>query len=146
MDNFTIRAARATEQAVIQSLIRRERLDPLNIHWENFLVVEDGGRIIGIGQVKPYPGGRELGSLVVVPERRRSGIGAAIINALLKNETGPLVLFCLAFREPYYARFGFQRARVRDLPWSFKGKYVVGWLFTRLFERRLIVMARSAQT
>jgi predicted N-acetyltransferase YhbS len=83
-----------------------------------------------------------LGSLAVVPERRQNGIGGAIITALIARENGPLFLFCLAFREPYYAKFGFRRAEWRDLPGTLKGKYLLGFMFTRLIGRRLIAMKR----
>ena len=143
-ETHLIRPARAGDEATIKALIRAEHLDPFNVHWQNFLVAEDAdaGRIIGIGQVKPYRSGRELGSLVVVPDHRRSGVGGAIVRALIERERGPLLLFCLAFREPYYARFGFQRCGPRDLPGEFKLKYVLGFVATRLIGRCLIVMKR----
>ena len=141
-ETFSIRSARAGDEATIKSLIRAEHLDPLNVHWQNFLVAEEAGRIIGIGQIKPYRSGRELGSLVVVADRRQSGVGGAIIRALIERERGPLLLFCLAFREPYYAKFGFWRCGLRDLPGEFKLKYALGTVFTRLVGRDLIVMQR----
>ncbi len=143
-ETFNIRLARASDQAVIKGLIHAEQLDPFNVHWQNFLVAEDAdaGRIIGIGQVKPFHSGRELGSLVVVSDRRQSGVGGAIIRALIARENGPLLLFCLAFREPYYARFGFKRCGLRDLPGELKLKFAMGTVFTRLVGRRLIVMKR----
>ena len=141
-ETFSIRSARAGDEATIKSLIRAEHLDPLNVHWQNFLVAEEAGRIVGIGQVKPYRSGRELGSLVVVADRRQSGVGGAIIRALIDRERGALLLFCQAFREPYYAKFGFRRCGLRDLPGEFKLKYAVGAVFTRLAGRRLIVMQR----
>jgi amino-acid N-acetyltransferase len=142
-DSFRIRPARADEQAHLRSMIRAAQLDPMNVHWENFLVAEEDNRIIGIGQVKPYPGARELGSLVVVKRKREQGVGAAIIKALIARESGPLFLFCLQFREPYYAKFGFRRAYMRDLPRSLRFKYMMGWFFTRLFRYKLIAMKRS---
>ena len=99
MSDFYIRPARAADAATIRSMIRAERLDPLNVHWENFLIAETGGRIIGIGQIKPYPGARELGSLAVAADQRQTGVGGAIINALIARENGPLYLFCLACRK-----------------------------------------------
>jgi N-acetylglutamate synthase-like GNAT family acetyltransferase len=145
-ETYAIRAARAGDEATIKALIRAEHLDPFNVHWQNFLVAEDAeaGHILGIGQVKPYRSGRELGSLVVVAVRRRSGVGSAIIRALIDRELGPLLLFCLAFREPYYARFGFRRCGLRDLPGEFKLKYALGTIFTRLVGQRLIAMQRPA--
>lgn len=143
-ETYLIRSARASDEATIKALIRSERLDPLNVHWQNFVVAQEAEaeRLIGVGQIKPYRSGRELGSLVVVPDRRQSGVGGAIIRTLLKQERGPLLLFCLAFREPYYAKFGFRRCGLRDLPGEFKVKYAVGTLVTRLVGRRLIVMQR----
>ena len=141
---FAIRPARADEQAHIRSMIRAEQLDPMNVHWENFLVAEEDNRIIGIGQIKPYPGARELGSLAVVKRKREQGVGAAIINALIEREQGGILyLFCLEFREPYYGKFGFKRAYMRDLPRSLKFKYAFGWIFTRVFGYKMIAMKRT---
>ena len=142
---YLIRPARAAEEAAIKALIRAEHLDPLNVHWQNFLVAEevDAGRLIGIGQVKPFPSGRELGSLVVVPDRRQSGVGGALINALIARESGPLVLFCREFRGPYYAKFGFRRVGLRELPGSFKLKYALAAVFSRLLWLKLIAMCRD---
>ena len=139
---YFIRLARADEEPIIRKMIGGEHLDPFNVHWQNFLVAESDRGIIGIGQVKPYPSGHELGSLVVVPEQRRNGVGGALIDALIARDGGPLLLFCLAFREPYYGKFGFQRIGLRDLPGEFKLKYAFGLFFTRLVRRRLIVMRR----
>jgi N-acetylglutamate synthase-like GNAT family acetyltransferase len=149
MIDFEIRPARADEAGTIRSMIRAERLDPLNVHWENFLVAIANERIIGIGQIKPYPGARELGSLAVAADQRKIGVGAAIIKALVARESarssaGPLYLFCLAFREPYYGKFGFRQVTVNDLPAALKPKYALGKFFTRLFRRRLIAMYRAA--
>lgn len=142
LEKYRIRPAQAHEEPIIRSMIRREQLDPFNVHWQNFLVAENNQGIIGIGQVKPYPSGHELGSLVVVPEQRRNGVGAALIYALIVRDGGPLLLFCLAFREPYYAKFGFKRSGLHGLPGEFKLKYALGSFFTRLVGRRLIVMRR----
>jgi N-acetylglutamate synthase-like GNAT family acetyltransferase len=139
---LTIRSAHADEGTIIKAMIRSERLDPLNIHWQNFLVATEGERIVGIGQVKPYRSGRELGSLAVVPDRRKTGVAGALINALMARENGPLLLFCLAFREPFYAKFGFRRVGLADLPGEFKLKYAVGVVFTRLIGQRVIAMKR----
>ena len=141
---FNIRPAQSSEEAILKAMIRSEQLDPLNVHWRNFLVAIEGERIIGIGQVKPYRSGRELGSLAVVADRRQIGVGGAIINALIARENGPLLLFCLAFREPFYAKFGFRRVGLSDLPGEFKLKYALGTLFTRLMKNRVIAMKRPA--
>ena len=142
-NTISIRPARADEQRVIRSMIRAEQLDPMNVHWENFLIAEIDQHIAGIGQMKPYPGARELGSLVVMNRFREQGVGATIINALIERENGGILyLFCLEFRELYYGKFGFKRAYLRDLPRSLKFKYAMGWFFSRLFRFKMIVMKR----
>lgn len=141
--NFTLRPARADEQPKIRSMIRAAQLDPMNVHWENFLIAEEDQRIIGFGQIKPYSGARELGSILVVKRKREQGVGAAIINALIEHEQGgTLYLFCLNFRESYYNQFGFKRVYLRDLPRSLKFKYAMGWFFTRFFRSKVIAMKR----
>jgi len=68
-----------------------------------------------------------------------------LIRALLAREAGPLVLFCVSLRESYYAKFGFRRVGMSDLPAAFKFKYALGWFFARFFKRKLIVMTRSVK-
>ena len=115
MDTFHLRRARADDQATIRALVRGERLDPMTLDWPNFLVAEDdGGRLIGIGQIKPLRGARELGSLVVVPDWRERGVGAALIRALMADEPGPLFLVCRPMRVPYYRKFGFREIRLGE--------------------------------
>jgi len=110
-----IRRARAVDQATIRALVYGERLDPMTLDWANFLVAEDDqGRTIGIGQIKPLRGARELGSLVVVPDWREHGVGAALIHALMADEPGPLFLVCREMRVPYYRKFGFREIGLRE--------------------------------
>lgn len=106
---YHIRRARADDQATIRALVHGEHLDPMTLDWPNFLVAEgDGGRVVGIGQIKPLRGARELGSLVVVADWRERGVGAALIHALMADEPGPLFLVCREGRVPYYRKFGFR--------------------------------------
>ncbi len=106
---YHIRRARADDQATIRALVHGEHLDPMTLDWPNFLVAEgDGGRVVGIGQIKPLRGARELGSLVVVADWRERGVGAALIHALMADEPGPLFLVCRERRVPYYRKFGFR--------------------------------------
>ena len=42
-------------------------LNPFSLGWPRFLVAEDGGRVVGVAQIKPHgDGSRELASLAVV--------------------------------------------------------------------------------
>lgn len=111
-----IRPAAETHAATIRALVRAERLDPTQLRWANFLVAEEDGAIVGIGQVRRHRDCRELGSLVVVPSYRGRGIGAALVAALEERAGFPLYLFCAHHTEPYYARLGYRRVPLRAAP------------------------------
>ncbi|SRR6266496_1741835 len=148
---ITIRPARQAEQETIVSLVHQARISPRNLHWQNFLVAEDSGKIVGIRQVKVHAQGtREVGSGYVLPEYRRQGISARLMNEILGREHGILYLICRDLWMPYYEQFGFQRVAVNQLPGDFRKEYQIGRFITRvisLFIRdkiRLIPMKRSA--
>lgn len=124
---LTIRPAAAADAAQIKRMIRAERLDPTSLDWRHFLVAEvpaEGGSaaIIGIGQVKEYPGCLELGSLVVLPEYRGQGIAAALIKALEARGGRPLYLLCRSEMEGFYQRFGYQTISFWQAPLVLKLK------------------------
>ena len=105
--HFTLRPAVAADQKVIRQIVRQSRINPLGIHWGNFLVAEIAGQIAGIGQIKIHGDeSRELASIAVRPEFRRQGIASAIIESLLEGEQGILYLTCLRPMEGFYQPFG----------------------------------------
>ena len=144
LDAFSIRPARQEDAATIKRMVRAAGLDPSSLHWPNFLVAEKDGRVIGVGQVKPYGGARELGSLVVLKPYRGRGIGSAIVRALIEREQDDLFLLCQDRLESYYAQFGFRRARLHDLRGVVKLKYMFAQMFRALFRARVIAMRRTS--
>lgn len=141
-EEISIRPARAEDTRAIKRMVRGAGLDPTLLRWENFLVAEKDGNVVGIGQVKPYRGARELGSLVVLKAYRRQGIGAAIIRVLVEREPGALFLLCRDRLESYYARFGFRRVGLRDLRGAVRLKYAFA-LLGRAAGVRVIAMRRG---
>jgi amino-acid N-acetyltransferase len=128
-----IRPARQEDQQTIVSFIRQAKINPRNIHWQNFLVAEENGNIVGIRQVKVYDQGtREVASGYVLPECRRQGISAQLMNELLARETGPLYTMVNEKRAPYYEQFGFRRVEVSRLPSDFRKEYRIGRIITTL--------------
>jgi N-acetylglutamate synthase-like GNAT family acetyltransferase len=128
---ITIRPAKSEEQKMILSLIRQAKINPRNLHWENFLVAEDNGRIVGIRQVRVHSQGtREVGSGFVVPEYRHQGVSARLMNEILSRETGPLYAMINEKWMPYYEQFGFQRIAVEKLPLDFRREYRIGRMIT----------------
>jgi N-acetylglutamate synthase-like GNAT family acetyltransferase len=106
--SLMIRPAREMDQAEITRIVRSSNINPFGLRWPRFLVAEDLGRIVGVGQVKQHgDGSRELASIAVIPEYRHKGIATAVVNALLARESGVLYLTCRRQMEPFYNRFGF---------------------------------------
>ena len=144
-----IRPARAADQPAIRALVRAARINPRDLDWQRFLVAEESGRVVGVGQVKPHgDGSRELASLAVIAERQAQGIGGALIYGLLACEPGPVYLMCMDWLERYYERFGFRRLARADLPPAFRaiGRFAPALaLLSSLLGKRLqvIVMRRD---
>jgi N-acetylglutamate synthase-like GNAT family acetyltransferase len=128
-----IRPARQDDQESIVSFISQAKLNPRNLHWQNFLVAEENGRIVGIRQVKVHAQGtREVASGFVLPEHRRQGISARLMNELLAREQGPLYPMVNEKRAPYYEQFGFRKVRINELPSDFRKEYWIGRIVTTL--------------
>lgn len=116
-ESIVIRQAQKADLPTIRQIVRAANLPPVDLQWRHFLVAEENGVIIGVGQVRYHSdGSRELGSLAVVAERRGAGIGRALVQALIARTPGVLYLFCRDVLENYYNYFGFHRAALVDLP------------------------------
>lgn len=145
---FHIRPATAHDDATIKRMVRSEGLDPTSLDWRHFLVAEHEGtgdgtpRIVGIGQVKEYPGCQELGSLVVLPEYRRHGLAGQLIAALEARAGRPLYLLCRDRLQPFYERFGYQRLPMRQAPFPLLLKMLAARLLL-LFGIRVVLMWKA---
>lgn len=128
-----IRPAVEADQQTIVSFIQQARINPRNLHWQNFLIAEENGQIIGIRQVKIHAqGSREVASGFVLPEYRRQGISAMLMNEILRRESGTLYLMCNKKRKKYYEQFGFRDVKLIDLPRDFYTEYLIGKVITTL--------------
>jgi N-acetylglutamate synthase-like GNAT family acetyltransferase len=143
---LTVRPATEADQPRILRLIKEVRLPRMNLRWPNFVLAEEDGEVIGMGQVKSHgDGSRELASIAVVPARQGQGIGSAIIKALLAREQGVVLhLSCRRQLEGYYERFGFARLEPASYPPYFRRTTLVVSRITRLFGLHLLVMRREA--
>lgn len=116
-----IRPATEGDRSAILSLMRSGDYNRINLRPACFMVAEDGGQVIGIGQIKRHRDGTpELASLVVATDRRGEGIGGALVRTLVArhraHHTEPLYLFCLSALESFYAGLRFQRVERQQLP------------------------------
>src|SRR5687767_15893489 len=124
---INIRPARQEDQQIIVSFIQQAKINPRNLHWQNFLIAEANGQIVGVRQVKVHAQGtREVASGFVLPEYRRQGISALLMKEILSREKGALYLMCAKRRKKYYEQFGFWDVKLANLPRDFCREYLIG--------------------
>jgi N-acetylglutamate synthase-like GNAT family acetyltransferase len=142
---LAIRPATSADQATIIRLIKEANLNRMSLKWPNFVVAEEDGAIVGLGQVKSHgDGSRELASIAVVPERQGQGIGSTIIKTLLAREQGVVLhLTCRREMSGYYERFGFRRLVAAEYPPYFRRLIPVINVIVRLFGTQILVMRRG---
>jgi len=140
---LTLRDATAEDQPTIRQIVRAANINPTGLDWPRFIVAEDAGAIVGVGQVKPHRDGtRELASIAVLPARQGQGIGTAIIQDLVRRENATLHLTCRSRLQGYYERFGFRRLESRDYPPYFARMLPILNTLGRFFRVQVIVMRR----
>ncbi|MDF5707738.1 MAG: GNAT family N-acetyltransferase [Nostoc sp. S4] len=112
-----LRKATSADQWSIRLLVFSAKLDPTQLNWQQFLVIECDRNLVSCGQVRNFSGAQELGSLVVAPAWRGRGLGSLLTQHLINTATQPLYLECLGQRlSQFYSRFGFVPISFADLP------------------------------
>lgn len=150
--SLTIRPACEDDEKALIALIKSERLNPLDLHWFNFIVAVADGRLIGAAQMRCHgDGSRELASLVVEASHRRRGLAAQLINALLDREPGRVFMITSRARAGYFARWGFAPVAIDNASARVKRNYRMGHYGGRVMsvlQRRsfnpLIILERPA--
>jgi amino-acid N-acetyltransferase len=128
-----LRPACAKDIWAIRKLVLSAKLDPTQLRWSQFWVIEYEGRVVACGQLRSFPGAQELGSLVVAPAWQSRGLGSFLVKHLVQEATQPIYLECLGSRlARFYTRFGFVAIAWQDLPQSLKWKFGVSQLASRL--------------
>ena len=98
-------------------MVRRARLNPAGLHWEQFVVGERDGRAVGVAQLRRHRDGtKELASLVVEPGAREHGIATQMVDALLADETAAVYALIDRRFADHFARWGFRQAGPGELP------------------------------
>jgi N-acetylglutamate synthase-like GNAT family acetyltransferase len=142
-----VRPARPDDLPAIRSLLRRSRGRSRTARWEDSVVAEFRGQIVGTARVQTERDGTKVGiGLAVARSWRRRGLGSEIVRFLQRSHTGPGFLLCWSSLQGFYAGLGFRRVRARDLPRGLARRFRVYttlsllWLPQTLRGRRLIVM------
>jgi N-acetylglutamate synthase-like GNAT family acetyltransferase len=113
MKECRVRSATAADMPFIQSMVVRLRLDSEDLRAEQFIVVEESGRTVAFGRIKPYRRTFELGCVAVVEDRRQQGIGELVVRELIRRFPQRRVYVTTDVPQ-YFERLGF--ARTRALP------------------------------
>ena len=140
-----LRPASAQDIKSIRILVWSAKLDPTQLRWQQFWVIECGGNLAACGQLRNFAGAQELGSLVVAKDWRDRGLGIYLTKYLIQQATAPLYLECLGKRlASFYTRFGFVEVSVQDLPQSLKFKFGLSQLAKILFRIPVTIMQYQA--
>lgn len=138
--SIIVRAATAPDQTAIIALARGERVKPIGLRWQNFIIAESANELIGMVQLRPQMDGcRELGTLVVRRDSRQQGVAAVLIDTLLHNQSGCIVMITSAAYAHHYRRWGFAQIDVGKAPTSVRRNYWMGCYggkVVALFQRR----------
>ena len=119
-----LRRANAQDIWSIRRLVLSAKLDPTQLRWQQFWLVECEGNLVACGQLRSFPDAQELGSLVVVSTWRGRGLGTYLTKHLIQEATEPLYLECLGKRlAQFYIRFSFVSVSWQELPQSLRFKF-----------------------
>jgi len=102
-----IRKAKKADLPQIIELAEKYDLDSEDMRAPEFMVAEDGGKIIGIGRLRKHEDIYELCSLGVLEEYRKSGVGKELVINLLKNAKGEVYLATII--PDFFIQFGFKK-------------------------------------
>ncbi|MEJ6484878.1 GNAT family N-acetyltransferase [Nostoc punctiforme UO1] len=112
-----LRKATSADKWSILLLVFSAKLDPTQLNWQQFWVIECGDNLVACGQLRNFSGAQELGSLVVASAWRGRGLGTLLTQHLINTATQPLYLECLGERlAQFYSRFNFVLISFEDLP------------------------------
>ena len=140
--NCEIRPARSQDSWPLRLLVLGAKLDPTQLRWQQFWVIEHReGQIVACGQLRTFEGCQELGSLVVRSPWRRQGLGSALTHHLIQQAIQPLYLECLGTGlADFYQRLGFVPVAVTALPPGLQRKFGFSAAIARLLRLPLYQM------
>lgn len=140
-NSCTLRPASAQDIWSIRKIVLTAKLDPTQLIWQQFWVIECEEKLVACGQLRNFEDAEELGSLVVVKSWQKRGLGTILTKHLIQQSTKPLYLECLGKKlESFYSPFGFVPISLAELPPSLKFKFGISQLARKIFKIPVIIM------
>lgn len=119
-----LRPATPEDLGSIRMMVFKAKLDPTQLRWQQFWMIEQNGQIIACGQLRNFSDVQELGSLVVDSNWRGQGFGSKLAQHLIQQATQPLYLECLGQYLPrFYEPLGFVPISWQELPPALRRKF-----------------------
>lgn len=128
MENYVIRKAKIKDAPEIVKLINHYAKEgimlpkPLSKIYENirdFTVIQEDGQVIGCGALHIYWDDlAEVRSLVISPEKQRSGLGQIIVKNLIQEAQTYRIhnVFALSYKPEFFKKLGFSVVEKDILP------------------------------
>lgn len=118
----------------LKNSVKELELDDRHMSPEQFLVVEEKGKLMGFARLKKYPGFAEISTLGVPEQFRLQGIASEIIKVIKESANCPLYL--VSTLPVFFSKLGFvecenypteiqQKLAYCNAHLSVKEKYVV---------------------
>jgi amino-acid N-acetyltransferase len=147
--HLTYRKAQPGDLEAIRALVRTEHLNPKDLNWRYFVVATFEDHMVGAAQLRRRAdGSRELASFVVTAPLRHLGIGACLLDTLLKHEVRTVYIVTRHSVATYFKRWGFAKVSLTEVPADVRHNRLIGGMFSLLLgllgyrAERLVVVKR----
>jgi N-acetylglutamate synthase-like GNAT family acetyltransferase len=121
IDMLTVRYLTKQDLPALQKLLKALDLFQENFTFEDTLVAEEKGKLIGLAHIRTVNGYKELTHVGVLPRYRRRGVARKLVETLLKDAKDTVYLNTI---EPaFFKKLGF--SDTKDFPPQFQKP--AGW-------------------
>ena len=138
--DFVLRKAVIDDAVKIRQMVRNEWLNPFELNWQNFWIVEKEYTVIACGQLRSKGNIKELSSLVVSSEYRKQGIGTYLVRHIIEQTDKKIYLSCGSNLESFYSQLGFKQVSWSKLPSQLKFEFALSRTIATIRRKRLIFM------
>ncbi|MEW6418874.1 MAG: hypothetical protein AB1480_12255 [Nitrospirota bacterium] len=107
-----VRVRHATEYDMyfIEDMLRKHNVDTTGLDYNQFVIAFEDSTPIGLGRLKEIDGICEIGCVIVVEERKKTGLDDVIVKHLI--EFAPVkMVYAMTDKVEYFKRMGFKEVK-----------------------------------